>query len=499
MAVSPIRDEFVATAWTSIVRQVTFYNNADVAYTVYITTEDCEPGTNYWTPLCQATGSSWLDILKSSTWITTDESGMFTVAPHSNRVINYTVNVPPNAVPGGHYGAIFFNNPDMAVSGNAVKMNRRIGMLYLMTVPGNIVVDTNFWDILVDAGPGGWMSTVGPNSIMTLFSAPQQFIDETIKWLMMIFSDPVETENILNEINPIWEKPSIKEDEFLVTLKIPVENAGNTHVTPTGKIYLYDWDTRLERIWRQSIVDENGVYLGEKIVDFLPINDEWGNVLPNTDRTFSIDWAGFAYDDIDPVLGKRVVKFESPAEYYSRTAWSDTQMQMPWEKLARRTMNKELRASVEITYKNPSTGLDEVTTLELPVPIHYVYVAKVLNWSLLLLLLLIILLYWILKRRKNKAKVSSWYDDELSILKKAQSEMMAKKKTAKAPVKKVVNKWKKEAVKPTEDTVPAKIVPQKKTIAKQVPIVEEVTPVVPIKKTRATPKKKPPAPPSVTQ
>lgn len=53
------------------------------------------------------------------------------------------MNVPSNAPPGGHYGAVIFNNPDVDLTtGSAVRMNRRINVLYLATVPGNIVVDT---------------------------------------------------------------------------------------------------------------------------------------------------------------------------------------------------------------------------------------------------------------------------------------------------------------------------------------------------------------------
>ncbi len=75
---------------------------------------------------------------------------------------------------------------------------------------------------------------------------------------MMIFTDPEETEKLLAEINPIWTNPTLTTDEeFLVTLRIPIDNAGNTHITPTGKIYLYDGDTQLNRIGRQSIVDDN--------------------------------------------------------------------------------------------------------------------------------------------------------------------------------------------------------------------------------------------------
>ncbi len=459
MTVSPIRDEFTAPNGTTVNRQVTFYNNADVPYTVYITTEDCEPWTNYWTPICHPASWTGSNLLNSSTWITTDEPWMFTVWANSNRVINYRVTVPTDAPPWGHYGAIFFNNPDMAVSGNAVRMNRRIGMLYLMTVPWQIVVETNFWDILVDAGPGGWSSSIGPDSLMTLFSAPQEFIDKSIKWLMMIFTDPEETEKLLAEINPIWTNPTLTTDEeFLVTLRIPIDNAGNTHITPTGKIYLYDGDTQLNRIGRQSIVDDNWVYLWEKIVDFLPVNDEWGNVLPRTDRTFNIDWAWFATDDIDPTTGKRIIRFESPASYYSRTAWTNSQILMPWEKFAKRTMNKSLRASVEITYKNPLTKLNEVSTFDIPVPIHYTYIAKTLNWSAIILILLVVFLIWMVKRRNNKIHdledETELLEDEISVLERAYSWMKQTEKPAPKKRKKVTE--------PIIETVVEPVIPEKR-------------------------------------
>ena len=92
---------------------------------------------------------------------------------------------------------------------------------------------------------------------MTLFSAPQEFFDKTLKGLMMVFTDPEETEKVLTELNPIWENPTLTDEEFLVTLRVPIDNQGNTHITPTGKIYLYDGEERLDRIGRQSVVDEN--------------------------------------------------------------------------------------------------------------------------------------------------------------------------------------------------------------------------------------------------
>ncbi len=57
---------------------------------------------------------------------------------------------------------------------------------------------------------------------------------------MMIFTDPEESAKLLYEVNPFWEKPVLEEEDFIVTLKLPFENSGNTHVRPTGKVYLHD-------------------------------------------------------------------------------------------------------------------------------------------------------------------------------------------------------------------------------------------------------------------
>lgn len=50
---------------------------------------------------------------------------------------------------------------------------------------------------------------------------------------------------------------------------------------PTGRVEIRDEDgNTLKSIGKESIKTPEGVYIGEKIVDYLPINDEDGNVLP---------------------------------------------------------------------------------------------------------------------------------------------------------------------------------------------------------------------------
>lgn len=154
MSVSPIRDEFDITPGTATTRTLQYTNNSDGPYTIYVTVEDCTPSGNYGTPICKLATGTGINSEFSSTWITPSETN-FIVPARTTKTITYTVVPPTNAAPGGHYGAVFFNNPDTPLFGsNTVGMIRRIGMLYMMKMPGDIIVDPSIGDILVD-GPGG--------------------------------------------------------------------------------------------------------------------------------------------------------------------------------------------------------------------------------------------------------------------------------------------------------------------------------------------------------
>jgi hypothetical protein len=41
-------------------------------------------------------------------WITTDTNS-FTIPSEGSQNVNFTINIPANATPGGHYGAVLFN------------------------------------------------------------------------------------------------------------------------------------------------------------------------------------------------------------------------------------------------------------------------------------------------------------------------------------------------------------------------------------------------------
>jgi hypothetical protein len=460
MGISPIRDEFSVTPGSSTKRTIKFYNNSASPSLVYITSEDCVQGENYGAPKCRAYAGTWVsDPDHASTWISIDWADRFTVPARSEKIVSYTVNVPSNATPGWHYGAVFFNNPWQWSTGNSVDMVRRIGMLYLLNVPGNIIVDTELGDILIDIP--------NLNSAPDIWDRLKNNIGDTTAW-----------NDIWGELNPFWEKPVLSKTDLQISLNIPVQNSGNIHIKPTGKIFIYDGEVMLTRIGKESIVDENGVYKGEKIVDYLPINDEGGNVLPDSERIFHIDWMGFASQEIGQD-GNSIISFESPSDYFARMSEDNAQFIYPWEKLSLRSETKHLKAQVEFSFKNPKTGNVEVSTLELPITITYNYIAKTLNWWVILIVLLIILLAWIIIRRRDTQieELEVELDDEIAALEKAQKALLVNKKspTKKPPVvkeKEIANKA----------TPSVKKTQAKKTIPAEVPV-EKAPTTSPVKKT----------------
>jgi len=443
MSVSPISDEFPVDPGIPITRSIQYSNNSDVPYNIYVTIEDCTPSGNYGTPICKIASGSGIQAEFSSTWITVSESS-FTVPPRTNKTITYTVTSPPWAAPGGYYGAVFFNNPDTPVFGsNTVGMIRRIGMLYMMQIPGNIIVNPDIGSILVD-GPGG-SGMSGDWSFFNYFtfnSAPELFDKIRKNWN----STPM-WEEILTEVNPLWDRPMLENDPFSLSLKIPVRNDGNIHIRPTGKIYIFDENNiQLEKVWKESIIDENGIYIGERIVNYLPINDERGSVLPNTERTYEVNWLGFWYEERDPLTGKYNIKFENPGDHYTRLTEEWAQFIYPWERLYIRKASRTLKAKVEFIYNDVTTGEDVTKIMEIPLNVEYRYIAKSLNYWMIFALGFIIFFAWIFIRKRDKRievleEENDELEDEISVLERAKKAHIAKKSTmtvaSKKPVKKI--------------------------------------------------------------
>lgn len=156
------------------------------------------------------------------------------------------------------------------------------------------------------------------------------------------------------------------------------------------------------RIGKEVIKNENGAIIGEKIVDYLTINEENGNVLPNTNRTFMMDWYGFARENIS-ADGKIYITYETPSEHYSRIAREESGYLYPWEKLALIHMRRTITARVDLSYTDPVTQTIISRNYDLPIQIESDEIAKTYNTGLLTPLIALLLIWWwiaIWRRRK---------------------------------------------------------------------------------------------------
>lgn len=69
-------------------------------------------------------------------WITLDVPDDFILKKDESKQVRYTIQAPPDAEPGGHFGVIFFKASELQTAGS-LKVATRVGVLVFVTVPGN--------------------------------------------------------------------------------------------------------------------------------------------------------------------------------------------------------------------------------------------------------------------------------------------------------------------------------------------------------------------------
>ena len=321
--VSPIRYEIDTSTGATVVRTAKLINSSNNTYNISTSASDFESRDTNGTPTFVRRSELVYPDQELSSWITID-TPTFTIGPKETKEISFNIDVPVNATPGWHYGAIFFKNDTFNNTWN-IGIQLDYGVIILVNVDGEIISEWEMQPITISSNSGWWGWWSWESGVAEI--PPQNNSEEVI------------------------ENDTPDETDFDITFEIPFENKWNIHLKPTGKIILKDEDgNELKSIWKEVITNDKWVIIWEKIVDYLPINDGGWNVLPSTTRNFEPAWKWFPYKDYDED-GNQIVRYWDPSTYYTKKNVEERGFLLPWEQVKERNQNKTITALVDLAYE----------------------------------------------------------------------------------------------------------------------------------------------------
>lgn len=294
MNISPIKYEIDTTTWSTITKTATITNDSNSVAEIIVWKSNFTSGKEEGKP-------EFYDELSPNqelkSWININDT-KFTLKPNQKKEITFTIKVPKDATPGWHYWSIMFKN-----NNNTTNFN---------------------WN-------WSWVWTTVDYALLLLIKVDWNVIS---KW---VIGDT---------------KVTIKKPTFEVLFDIPFKNEWNTHIKPKWKIILKDENKKIIKwIWKEIVTNKNGAIIWNNVVDYIPINDIWWNILPNSKRNFEWEWKWFPYKAYD-LDWNEIIKYWSPSDYYTKKNINDRWFLMFWEKVAERNVHTKINADIEMTYKD---------------------------------------------------------------------------------------------------------------------------------------------------
>lgn len=416
---TPIKYELELAPWETITLPASIRNNGTDSVTLPTATSDFIASGENGQPKFVRKSELVFPEQQLSTWISLEKENI-TVWAGQEVSMNFTINVPENASPGWHYGAVFFKRPASEVSSSwNIGINVDYGIIILVNVEGEtdieweidtpIISNQSTWssgyfsthtgDISSNPENGSWYLGKDENGNDTYLkpdSCPlgdftTSRFDKKCFWEVNNDSENIEDS----------KESSLFESDFLIQFDFPIKNIGNTHIKPVGKVTLIDdKGNTIKAIGKETLTNEAWAIIGEKIVDYIPINDGGGNILPKTKRVFISEWKWFPYKAYDD-SGNQIINYWSPSNYYSMRNKDSIGFLMPWQRINEVVKQKYITANTEIVYLDEN-GKEVNFNAAQEFPIQYVqqeiHTNPYVILGLLLLLTATLILWFMLKR-----------------------------------------------------------------------------------------------------
>ncbi|MEK7471255.1 MAG: hypothetical protein AAB623_01235 [Patescibacteria group bacterium] len=131
LTISPVKMELSGDPGQTLQNEFTLFNEQNNTETLYSSVENFESrgesGAPFFLP----------ERVGLATWIKTQEQ--VTLKPKETKTIPFSIIIPKNAEPGGHFAAILWGmTPPDAIGGGQVAIGGRLGVLILLKVSGEV-------------------------------------------------------------------------------------------------------------------------------------------------------------------------------------------------------------------------------------------------------------------------------------------------------------------------------------------------------------------------
>ncbi len=130
LTLTPIRLEISGDPGQTITKEITLINEKKTAETFYTSfenfTSEGETGNPSWT----------VPVDDLGTWMKSVDS--VTLPAGGQKNVSFTITIPKNAEPGGHFAGIFWGTTPKVQSGGQVSIGAKTGVLVLLSVSGQV-------------------------------------------------------------------------------------------------------------------------------------------------------------------------------------------------------------------------------------------------------------------------------------------------------------------------------------------------------------------------
>jgi len=189
------------------------------------------------------------DSFSLAKWVTMSESE-FTLLPAEQKIIDFTINVPVEGEPGGHYGSILaVSSPPDVISGGGSGISQKVGSLLLLSVAGeaseNLIVKEFLVGKFFEKPPVDFILRFANNG--TVHVRPRGFVSITNMFGRKEVDIPFPQKNVLpNSIRKLdvrWDPP-LAIGKYTATL---VANYGteNTPLAMVVSFWIFPWKMAL--------------------------------------------------------------------------------------------------------------------------------------------------------------------------------------------------------------------------------------------------------------